>query len=203
MPGKTIPLDVPSPLSFSPHADSKFMPPTSKPASSPLLSSLQASHRKALLPREGPSRGQKRKQPEEDEEDSDHDEAWHDTYYATSASYDELKSAVKDMGEQGVPFATKPYTSSGLHHCSKKLYRLFGHSGPAALDIATKCHEAGLEYISYPVESLDDLDHGKFIEHRRKFEEDLSNSQVAGLVTDPACETFLNTRLRDVAGPGR
>ena len=47
-------------------------------ASSPLVSSLHASHRKALVHRTAPSIHRKRKLHEDDEEDSEHDEAWHD-----------------------------------------------------------------------------------------------------------------------------
>ena len=151
------------------------------------MSSLQASHRRALASPTSSSTKRKRSsranlpQQEDDEEDSEHDEAWHEKYYATSASYDEVKAAVSDMTDQGIPFTTALYAPSELPRCSKKLYHLFGHSGSAALDIATRSKEAGLEYIPYPVETLDDLDHSKFIKHRKQFEEDLNNSLVAGV----------------------
>ena len=107
------------------------------------------------------------------------------------------------MIDQGAPFTTSPYASPGLHSCNKKLYHLFGHSGPASLDFEARCRDTGLEYVPLSVENFDDLDHGRFEEYQKQFETHLSDAHVAGLVTDPPCDTFLNGRLRDSVGPGR
>ena len=135
--------------------------------------------------------------------DSEHDDAWHENYYAHADCYDDVKSAVRQAGKKEVHDSFEPYAKVARAAPDLKLYHLFTHASPAALDVRTRCLEVGLRYVPLAIEDEADLDHGKYEQYRSNFEQDLNLKLVAGLVADPPCETFLNVRFRSHEGPGR
>ena len=135
--------------------------------------------------------------------DSERDDAWHENYYAHADCYDDVKAAVRQAREKEVHDPFEPYAEVARAAPDLKLYHLFTHSSPAALDVKTRCLEVGLRYVPLAIEDEADLDHGKYEQYRSNFEQDLNHGLVAGLVADPPCETFLNMRFRSHEGPGR
>ena len=80
----------------------------------------------------------KRKRPLREEGESDHDQAWHDQYFAEADAYDALKKSVMELKVSDPPRVSEPYSSPKLHGRHKKLYHLYGHDIPEALDIESR-----------------------------------------------------------------
>ena len=120
-----------------------------------------------------------------------HGDAWHGQYEAHADQYNELVNAVNAMKNSSdregareyaqAPGPAAPQGRGNIYHC-------YSHDSGAALDIQTRCDEAGYNYVALHL-SGDPADVGN--QRYKQFEADLVRDlragEVAGYFADPPC----------------